>query len=439
MTEKKEILNISKIELLDDEVQDIVGSVPSWIVNWGMTFFFVFILFLFSFSLIFQYPDVIKSSIVITSTNPSVPIIANTNGKLKKLLINNGQFVTDGDVIGIIENTANFQDINLLKSKINNITQATVLTLTIPESFNKLTLGSVQTAFSSFYSQYKNLKDFLAIDSYKNKVVSSQKQVLDYAISLRSLKRQTVNQNEILKIAYKNLQRDSILLKSKIITPFEYQKTEQNYLEAQNTFLKTKASIDNTEMQANQERFRTNDLQNEKDDKLNQLQNTVLQSCKLLQSSIIDWEKAYLLKSPIKGKVSFNKFWAENQNVTTGNVVFTVVPTEQNKVIGIISIPIAGSGKIKRGQNVHITLDNYPYIEFGMLEGKIKHISLTPELNTNGAFYTAEVDFPNGLKTTYKNILPFSEEMIGSAEIVTNKLSLFERFMQPLKSRIHQL
>jgi len=438
MTEKNDIIKSNEIELLDEDAQDIVGSVPPWIINWGMTVFFVFILLFIMFSMVFQYPDVIKSSIVITSTNPSVPIIANTNGKIKKLLISNGQVVADGDVLGIIENTANFKDIATVKSSISNVTQANVLSLRIPESFNKLSLGSVQSVFSTLYSQYKELKDFVMIDSYRNKVSSSQSQIHDYIMSLNSLTRQTINQNEILKIAHKNLQRDSILLKSQIITSFEYEKSEQVYLEAQNAYMKTKASIDNMIMQTNQERYRTHDLENEKKDKLNQLQNSVLESCKLLQSSIIEWEKAYLLKSPIQGKISFNKFWAENQNVAIGNVVFTVVPTKQNKIIGIINIPIAGSGKVKLGQNIHITLDNYPYIEFGMLEGKIKHISLTPEINANGAFYTAEVDFPNGLKTSYKYILPFSEEMAGSAEIVTKKLSLFERFMQPLRSRVNQ-
>ncbi len=44
------------------------------------------------------------------------------------------------------------------------------------------------------------------------------------------------------------------------------------------------------------------------------------------------------------------------------------------------------------------------------------------------------VSFPNGLTTNYGNNLPFSQNMKGKAEIITQDLRLIERIIFPVKS-----
>lgn len=45
-----------------------------------------------------------------------------------------------------------------------------------------------------------------------------------------------------------------------------------------------------------------------------------------------------------------------------------------------------------------------------------------------------EVELPNGLQTNYKKKLPFSQEMQGVAEVVTEDVRLIERFFNPIKA-----
>ena len=61
--------------------------------------------------------------------------------------------------------------------------------------------------------------------------------------------------------------------------------------------------------------------------------------------------------------------------------------------------------------------DNYKYQEFGIVEGKVQNISLTPDKDGN---YYVDVLLPKGLKTSYNKELPFDKELKGNAEIVTN-------------------
>jgi len=153
-----------------------------------------------------------------------------------------------------------------------------------------------------------------------------------------------------------------------------------------------------------------------------------------LKSQIKQWKQRYLIISPIEGKVTFTKIWSKNQNVQTGEIVVTIIPTKATNIIGKIQIPAIGVGKVKLGQTVNIKFDNFPYMEFGLLRANIKSISLIPIQTEKGAIYTAEVEIPNTLISNYGKHLKFSQEMTGTADIITDDIRLLERFLNPLKS-----
>lgn len=58
------------IELRSEEVQEVMGHMPSWILRWGITLFFVIILTLLIGSFFFRYPDTITATMTLTSDNP---------------------------------------------------------------------------------------------------------------------------------------------------------------------------------------------------------------------------------------------------------------------------------------------------------------------------------------------------------------------------------
>jgi HlyD family secretion protein len=120
-------------------------------------------------------------------------------------------------------------------------------------------------------------------------------------------------------------------------------------------------------------------------------------------------------------------------------VLVTVVPQECARIIGKITLPPQGAGKVKEGQTVNIKFDNFPYMEFGMLKVYIKNISLVPVVNNGGAdkkAYILEVVFPDTLRTNYGKELAFSQEMQGTAEIITDDLRLPDKFLNPIKAAL---
>jgi HlyD family secretion protein len=79
---------------------------------------------------------------------------------------------------------------------------------------------------------------------------------------------------------------------------------------------------------------------------------------------------------------------------------------------------------------VNVKFDNYPYVEFGLVKGTVKNVSLVPEDN----FYTVEVVFPDGLVTNYNKPLEMQNELTGKAEIIAEDLRLIQRIFNPIRS-----
>ena len=165
---------------------------------------------------------------------------------------------------------------------------------------------------------------------------------------------------------------------------------------------------------------------------------SVIQSYNQLKKAIKDWEQQFVLQTNIDGTVSFLNYYNVNQTVTSGDLIFTIIPAENSAFIAKLKTPAQNSGKIKIGQRVNIKLENYPDTEFGVLNGTIKTVSLIPD--TEG-FYLIDVELgidtlnptQKKLITSYNKEIDFKQEMRGSAEIITEDLRLIERFFYQFK------
>src|ERR1051325_2669663 len=75
----------SPYEVRSEEVQDIMSKMPHWIIRRGTTVLFVVMALLLGGAYFIHYPDVIVTSVNITSSNPPVKIVAQSSGKIQRL------------------------------------------------------------------------------------------------------------------------------------------------------------------------------------------------------------------------------------------------------------------------------------------------------------------------------------------------------------------
>ncbi|MGL4491315.1 MAG: HlyD family efflux transporter periplasmic adaptor subunit, partial [Tannerellaceae bacterium] len=149
-----------------------------------------------------------------------------------------------------------------------------------------------------------------------------------------------------------------------------------------------------------------------------------------LKTAMQSWEENYLIKTPISGTVNFMGIWNKNRHVIGGEEVFVIIPNNQDTPTAKAKLPVQGAGKVKEGQAVTVRITNFPDQEFGYLKGIVSSISNTP---TKDGFYVVDIRFPDGIVTNYNIALPISQQMHGSADIVTNDLRLFDRILMPMK------
>src|SRR5699024_4700971 len=71
------------------------------------------------------------------------------------------------------------------------------------------------------------------------------------------------------------------------------------------------------------------DTENQYADSRRTLENQLNNLAAQLSTSIQTWELNYVLTAPIDGHISFANYWAENQNVSAQQEIFTVIPHEQ--------------------------------------------------------------------------------------------------------------
>jgi multidrug resistance efflux pump len=244
------------------------------------------------------------------------------------------------------------------------------------------------------------------------------------------MKRQVSLQMEDLAITKGQYLRDSLLLAQKVLSSADFEASKLNLLQKTFTVESARTSLTNSQIQYSQLEQQMLDLRQERSAQNENYELSIKQLLSNLKASIALWEQKYVLISPVDGKLTFSRIWSIHQNVSAGELVVTIIPAAQGKVIGILKIPVAGSGKVKQGQRVNVKFNNFPHMEFGMVIGKVEKISLVPDEKN----YLAEVAFPDGLVTNYGKKLPLLSEMTGSAEINTEDMRLIQRLFNPIKS-----
>ena len=157
-----------------------------------------------------------------------------------------------------------------------------------------------------------------------------------------------------------------------------------------------------------------------------------------LVNGIKKWRLAYTFSSPFKGKLEYLNFWRENDFIAADTPVLSVIPSG-NALLGQVYLPSQGAGKVIVGQEVIIRLDNYPYMEYGSIAGKVRMISTLSNQTEEFAkkndlqTYLITVDLPNKLTTNYGTTLDFNYEIKGVADILTKKRKLLLRLFDNLK------
>ncbi len=431
ITNESSIVNPQpSIEVRSDEVQEIMSHVPNWMIRWGISLIFLLIVGFLVVSYIVKYPDVIKGTVTLTTKEPPVKLVSKTAGEVSQLYFKDKDVVTKGDVIATINNVLTTEAKLILQQKItaiqthlknNNLANYQITDTTI-------SFGTLQNDFSALIKNIAKYQNLVNENNMAFNIKNLKQQIKNNTI-LRSVTYQQLNTSKSqLKNASDKYKSDQNLYEKGVISKMQFYEEEKKYINAKN-------EVENLKKSAIQNSITITDLEKQLNDlefNYNQQQKELLQDIKNnianLNNALTNWDMNYQMTAPINGVLTYIEQINQNQYVETGKTLFAIVPNNQ-EYVGYVSIPKQGYGKIKKGQKVRLKFDNYPFQEYGQVNGEVNKISLIP----NEDKYLIEIKLTNGLITSYKKQIDYTPEMSGTAEIITEDLRLLDRIFNKFR------
>lgn len=417
-----------------DEVQEILGRQPSWIVRWGITVLISILVGFIIACCVIKYPQTVMASITLTAENPSSDLMARYAGILDTVSVSNGDTVCRGQILALIANAANYDDILWVERVFNGSFILEKEEIDWVAYCPEKQFGDMQSYWLELRTACRNYSDYLSIDQIgkKKRLIASQIQQTKKHYSI--LEKQRLNLEEELYFEHQSVVRDSILYTRNAISKSDYENTEKSYITLKNTLDGFDATLSNARLNQLQLEQQILELDVQQSAEKAEYERRISLAKGALLGQLSLWKEQYAIIAPFDGTVSLQNVWSKGQHVVVGDLIASVNPSKGTEVLGRLKVPSSGFGKVKEGQDVNIKLNGFPYLEFGILKGVVRSISAVPEKNQDGLCYTVNVELPGGLESTYHKTFPFVQDMDGTAEIITEDMRLLEQFIRPIRS-----
>ena len=421
--------NENNIEVLNEEIQEILGTPPGWILRFGTLIFLIVIVILIWLSYWIQYPDVVVSEIIVSFNDPPSKLISTKSGYLNKLHVVHNQKVKKGQLLISYNSEANYQDVLSLYEKLLQVkqtNQSSILSLSFSENYSIGELQKFLFQFLDKQNQYSlRVKGISEVTnkSDKQKQISSLENGIEYSTNLRDNLAVQIENTQI------QLKNEEAMVKMDKLSQSELNKTRDKL-----TVLSS--NLNATEAEIKDKQFKISNLRSDlvnlsvssekgREVALSEMNAAFVQ----FKSNVSQWISSHLIISPTDGTVQVtNKFLKSGQYVNKDEPLLIIIPPQSNKMKGIMNVPFNESGNIKRNQLVLVRLNSYPSSKYGIIEGKLASSS-SIALEEDGKLVSpVTVYFENGLVTTTGYRVSTKKELSGMARIITQN----KRFIQRL-------
>ena len=423
---------IAQIEMRSEYFQDILDKVPPGITTYGgLGIMIVFVLLCVGLRFV-KYPDVVTASVIITTETPPIEVYSKTSGRIAYLFRKDQDKVNAGDWIIVLNNSADYRSIQQTISTLRKIDSASfwqsVNSLDFPDLTN---LGDLQEPYSLFIKNIDEYRLFvktnyqsaqIAINGQRGENLSSLKQQLNNQLGL------ALRQSELAKYDY---DRNELLQKESVVTKWDLEQKEITLLNSKTKLEDIKSNLINAQLQLQVLEKDNTTLQNDRNTSLLNLRRSILQSYNKLLYSISEWRNKYVLEAPVSGTLNLFESRSTDQYLTAEQKIFTISPDKNGSYFAIAKLPVSNAGKVRKGQRCMIKVTDYPYTEFGILQGNIGSITAAAK----EGFYTVKVNLPAQLMTSLHKSLMSSGELSGETDIVLEDMTLFDRIFKSLLNK----
>ncbi len=106
------------IEIRSEEVQEILGTPPSWLTQWGTVIALIGVSLLGWAGYWVKYPDLVEAKIKVYTSEPPAKMVAKNTAFLTDLLVEQEDTVEADQVLAVFSPKASYSDVMVLDDQI---------------------------------------------------------------------------------------------------------------------------------------------------------------------------------------------------------------------------------------------------------------------------------------------------------------------------------
>lgn len=358
-------------------------------------------------------PNTVKGSFVLFSQNKPQLLISQSTGSVS-YFVEHKDTVSMGTDIAYIQGNGDYFQIMELMSTID-VPFDSILKLSLNEYHS---LGEISNQYVEFISALDNYNSTIHSEAFYYNKRANLLNVLSSESLLELQSAKLCNQEQLLNLRKKELERDSSLYYSDAATIQQYDQNKANYYNQIDFIFSSKIEIDKLSDQIEKSKNLINILDAEhKESIIHSIDYAKLQF-KLLLNSINSWRNKYVLTAGMDGIVENNYYLQNGQIINSGLEVARIVPklTAINTQLYFSNI---NSAQINNGTLVKLYLDDYDKKTEGYLIGHIDEVSNSIIVNSNSeGQYTASISIDFDNQPYFKKEFKFVHGMRGEAVLI---------------------
>jgi len=420
---------------------EIEETPPSPLGKFVIWMIFLIIIIAVSWSILAETDKIAVARGKIVPVGKSKVIEPFADGVVKNVYVKEGQKVKKGQLLISLDSTiaaANVDELEkylailkleefLLKKQLTDIKPETVDELSRTSEFKSLTKAEIDYHLELQSTRYTEFKEK---ELMQNHIIMQNEAELSIAKTI--LKKLNKKYKVIDKQTdmYKKLSAKGSISKQKWIDKNSELETLFHDIKAQTIDL---TKIDYQILESKRmlsliyKQWRTENLREivETEKKIRSARTELIRASRKL--------KLHNLYSPVDGIINQLEVTTIGETVIPGQSIITIIPENMPK-LAEVQLPNKDIGFVHIGQKVELKLDTFPFHKYGVIEGKVIHISPDAIVDQKTGNLTYELFIKpdkNRIRVNdhYVNLTP---GMMLTAEIKTGRRRIIDYFLDPI-------
>lgn len=415
------------IDIRSEEVQELLGTPPHWLVRWGLLFALILLIVTVWLLYWITFPETVNAVIRIKREDPEIELITPRSGHISEIFVESEDTVVAGETLIILKSTGEPSDIHYLDDKLAqvNMDQDSVLiNLNLPKD---LILGRVKEQLYTFQEKQDEVRNLqegrlsqMSIDDIKQEIRQEERKISQERSLIGILDDQRLSSIAAYDREYNLFQQGKIGDYNRV------REKESQKLQAERNVLETESSINARLGNIKLLRRQLATTATISEESKRKAMDGLRAEFDNLRRAVDDWRRRNMVVSSIDGVVILDDI-QETNYVESEDRLAVVIPASPSSLIGKTELKLNESGQVAEGQKVIVDFFSFPAQQYGAVEGIVTFKSKIP---TKDDTLPIEIRFPKGLVTNTGRSLEVGQDMAGNMTIIIEEKRLISWLLQ---------